>query len=136
MTRGRHRNTDCVIVRTEAQSGGGTQAETVYMRLPDYLVIGRETQGVFSMNTRKIEPIRKVVEVNYGPPTENGLPFPTSVKGWLIDQAGKRTPAEDVTFTEYRRYTPTPDELDMEKQFGVKPVPPPTPRPPLPPEGQ
>jgi hypothetical protein len=63
--------------------------------------------------------VDQVTEVTYGPPTENGLPFPTAVKGWFVWSKGRREPMTDLTFTEFRRYTPTADELDFEKQFGI-----------------
>ena len=59
------------------------------------------------------------------------IPFPQSVKGWYIEPSGKKIPWIDVEYTEYKRYTPTPDEVDMEKQFGISPLPLP-PRPELP----
>ena len=60
-----------------------------------------------------------------------GLPFPKSIKSWIVEAGGKRIPQTDVEYTEYKRYTPTPDEVDMEKQFGISPLPLP-PRPELP----
>lgn len=63
--------------------------------------------------------VEQVTEVSYGPPTENGLPFPTAVKGWYVWPTGRREPMTDVEFTEFRRYTPTADELDFQKQFGI-----------------
>jgi hypothetical protein len=63
--------------------------------------------------------VDQLTEVTYGPPTENGLPFPTAVKGWFVWPTGRREPLTDLTFSEFRRYTPTADELDFEKQFGI-----------------
>ena len=80
--------------------------------------------------------LRKVTEISYGPPApDTGLPFPTAVKTTYHLPDGKTFPGESVTFTEYRRYTPTPDEVDVEKVLKVK-MPAIPPRPPLPPEGQ
>src|SRR5205823_5617049 len=36
-----------------------------------------------------------------------------------LAEGGRREPMTDIEFTEFRRYTPTADELDFEKQFGI-----------------
>ncbi len=64
--------------------------------------------------------VDQLTEITYGPPTENGLPFPKSIKGWYVWPDGKREPMTDIEFTEYKRYTPTADELDFEKNFGIQ----------------
>lgn len=135
VNRRKFRGLECVAATTASQRENGF-SRTTYLRLPDWLVIGEEGVGVFQVSSRSTQPIKKYVEVNYGPPQpDTGLPFPTEVKGWYTTPAGKRFPAEDVTFTQYERYVPKPGEVDVEKQFGVT-VPPVPPRPPLPPEGE
>ena len=136
LSHGKYKDIECVIVRFLSPNRSTPQDFTYYLDKNNYLVIARERVGLSQGSSRQIEPIRQVIEVNYGPPqADTGLPFPTSVKGWYILPDGKQHPAVDVVFSEYRRYDPTPDEVDVEKVFGVKP---PTipPRPPLPPEGQ
>ena len=120
------RGTDCVAATVTTDRGSFRK---VYLRMPDYLVVGIETV----VQDRK--PYHKMVEVHYGPPqADTGLPFPTSVKGWFVTADGSKPTAEDVEFTEYRRYTPTAGEVDVATVFGVAVLPVPA-RPPLPPVG-
>ena len=128
--------TDCIVVRQESPNRERPQDYIYYLDPRTYFVIAHEQIGMPQMNTRQVEPIRKVVEISYGPPAaDTGLPFPTAVKTTYHMPDGKQHPGESVTFTEYRRYTPTADEVDVEKVLKVK-MPAIPPRPPLPPEGQ
>lgn len=127
---------DCIVVRQESPKREQPLDDVYYLDPRTYLVLARERIGMPQARTRQVEPIRKVVEISYGQPAaDTGLPFPTAVKTTYHLPDGKTLPGESVTFTEYRRYTPTPDEVDVEKVLKVK-MPAIPPRPPLPPEGQ
>ncbi len=56
--------------------------------------------------------------------TEGGKLWPTRHERYYITAGGKKRLFSEDTFLEYAPYTPTADELDIEKQFGVKLVPP------------
>lgn len=136
VTTGNYKGADCIVVRLDSPKRDRPQDNIFYLDPSSYMVIARETIGKPQTKTKRVEPIRRVVEITYGPPApDTGLPFPTKVKGEYITPDGKRYPAEDITFTEYRRYTPTSDEVDPEKVFRIK-MPAIPPRPPLLPEGQ
>ena len=96
------------------------------------MVLAMRQKGMYSVpkgsTAARLLDVDQVTEVSYGPATDNGLPFPTAVKGWYVWPTGRREPMTDVEFTEFRRYTPTADELDFEKQFGI-PLPALPPRP-------
>ncbi len=127
---------DCIVVRHESPKRDRPQDYIYYLDPRTYFVIAHEQIGMPQMRTRQVEPIRRVVEVSYGPPSaDTGLPFPMAVKTTYHMPDGKTLPGQQVTFTEYRRYTPTADEVDVEKVLKVK-MPAIPPRPPLPPEGQ
>ncbi len=127
---------DCIVVRQESPNRDRPLDDVYYLDPKTYLVLARERTGMPQARTRQIEPIRRVVEISYGAPAaDTGLPFPTAIKTTYHMPDGKTLPGESVTFTEYRRYTPTPDEVDVEKVLKVK-MPTIPPRPPLPPEGQ
>ncbi len=127
---------DRIAVRLKLDRDGRKQAHTFYLDRRNYVVVARETVGLFNMTLGRYEPIRRVEEISYGPAApDTGLPFPTAVKTTYHMPDGKTLPGESVTFTEYRRYTPTPDEVGVEKVLKVK-MPAIPPRPPLPPEGQ
>ena len=96
------------------------------------MVLALRQKGTYHVpkgtTTTKLLDVDQVTEVSYGPPTDNGLPFPTAVKGSFVWPTGRKEPMTDVEFSEFRRYTPTADELDFEKQFGI-PLPALPPRP-------
>lgn len=54
---------------------------------------------------------------------EGGRLWPTRHERYQVSAGGKKQPLQQLTFLEYAPHTPTADELDMEKQFGVKPIP-------------
>jgi hypothetical protein len=125
----RHEGTDAV----EVANGTWRGAEWTRLSRPDYLVRERRyAPGIVSLEQFGAY---RGYTVSYAPAPPGELPFPTAVRGWDHNfNNGTRVPAEEVTFTEYRRYRPTPDELNVEKRFGVR-LPPPSSRPPLPPRG-
>ena len=111
-----------------------------HFRAADWLLAGRQKYwhpgGTPVTGPPPAGDLAEVIDIDYGPPAaDTGLPFPVRVRGFAFGPAGSRTPIEDVTFTVYRRHAPTPAELDAEARFGVT-LPPPGPRPPLPPAGE
>ena len=127
---------DCIVVRQDSPKRDRPLDAVYYLDPKTYLLLSRERIGTPQMRTRELEPIRQVVEISYGAPaSDTGLPFPTAVKTTYHMPDGKTQLGQQVTFTEYRRYTPTADEVDVEKVLKVK-MPAIPPRPPLPPEGQ
>ncbi len=129
VSRGTFRGQSVVSVESYTALMRGPAKNIIHLRLPDYLVIGSELSDFGQGNVRQA---KEVVTIDYGPPQpDTGLPFPTRVTGTYFAPGQPDIVAEDVTFTEYKRYAPTADELDPVKQFGVA-VPPAEPRPPLP----
>jgi hypothetical protein len=55
--------------------------------------------------------------------SEGGRLWPTRQEEYQVTPDGKRQPWSETTFLEYAPHTPSADELDLEKQFGVKPIP-------------
>lgn len=121
---------DAVVVVT---NGGTRQGERTTLSQPDHLVRER----LFAPGVATVERFDayRGYTVSYSPAPPGELPFPSAVTGWERHvERGTRLPVEEVTFTEYRRYIPTPAELDVGKRFGVR-LPAFGPRPPLPPLG-
>jgi hypothetical protein len=121
----------CIRIEISRVLDGMVVTVTVYLDAVHYVVLREEATHRFDYQKRTYVPTKKNKEIVYTM-TPDGIPFPKSVKGWYDEPNGKRIPFADVEFTEYRRYTPTADEVDMEKQFGLQPLPLP-PRPELPP---
>lgn len=55
--------------------------------------------------------------------SEGGRLWPTRHEDYMIKSDGKKQPMYEITFLEYAPYTPSADELNIEKQFGIKPIP-------------
>lgn len=117
-----------------AVGGDGMLAEWTYLNRTDHLVVERLFTHTFGGPLAEVPPVVGGVTVSYAAAQPGELPFPASVRGWRLGERGERQPAEEVTFTEYRRYVPSPAELDVEKRFGVR-LSDFGPRPPLPPPG-
>lgn len=114
--------------------GGGWPSVWTYLRRPDYLVTERLTNSAWDGPVDGKPPSFAGVTVSYASAPPGELPFPSAARGWWLGDSGTREPADEVTFTEYRRHYPTADELNVEKRFGVR-LPAFGPRPPLPPPG-
>lgn len=83
---------------------------------------GFESDGSYDEKTRKKGPIKIVGRVTYRP-SDEGFPLPAKFEHWAVLPDGKRVPQSASEVLEYTKYTPTPDDFDLEKQFGVKPLP-------------
>ncbi len=85
-----------------------------------YAFLEYERDKLFTLKGYKDGKMAGVMTYVDGP---EGFPIPKEYKEWFILPGGKRVPREEVVFTEYERYTPTDDDFDLEKQFGIKPFP-------------
>ncbi len=54
---------------------------------------------------------------------KDGVRLPTKYVTWYEMPNGKKVPRAELTYLEYEHYTPTADDFDLEKQFGIKPFP-------------
>jgi hypothetical protein len=89
----------------------------------DYATLGFECE-TFDPMTRKKGIVRRMGVLTYAPSTE-GIPLPGKYELWFVLPDGRKVQQGLEEFQEYSRYTPTADDFDLEKQFGVKPLPPP-----------
>lgn len=62
----------------------------------------------------------EVTAADYGPGPE-GFPVPVAFRRWAVLPDGREVPRREVRFAVYERYTPTDDDFDLEKQFGIDP---------------
>ncbi|MBX9627394.1 MAG: hypothetical protein K2X82_26560 [Gemmataceae bacterium] len=80
-----------------------------------------ETDKVLDLNARGYVPGKRVRRTEYR--EEGGRLWPTREEEHQIGADGRKQMVSETTFLEYAPYTPTADELDIGKQFGVKPIP-------------
>lgn len=96
---------------------------TVYLDPDNHLAfLGFESDGSFDEKAKGKGPVRQTGLVTYAPSKE-GYPLPTKFEVWYVLPSGRKLPHVVTEFVEYSRYTPTADDFDLEKQFGVKPLP-------------
>ncbi len=88
----------------------------------DYAALGYESDSSLDATGKK-GPVRRMGVLTYAPSAE-GVPLPTKYEMWYILPDGRKVPNALVEFLEYSKYTPTADDFDLEKQFGIKPLPP------------
>lgn len=131
--RDRYAGQEVVEVRTTLATGRYDLDRLVRVRAADGLVTTVEEHGM--VRREEFVPTRHVFDVSYRPALAGELPFPAAIRSRLIEPDGTELPGVEVTFTEYRRYTPMPDELDPVRLFGL-PLPDAGPRPPLPRPGE
>jgi hypothetical protein len=117
-------------ITQEMESQDGITPIISYVDATNFLMLREVTKRTLDYKLRKMVDVEQVTDYTYTP-NPGGIPFPKSVKGWYVEANGKKLPMTDVEYTEYKRYTPNADEVDMEKQFGISPLPLP-PRPELP----
>jgi hypothetical protein len=92
----------------------------------DYAFLGFDSDGMYDHKVKAKSPIRLTGWMTYKPSTE-GFPLPERFETWSVHPDGKRSPHSLTEVIEYVKYTPTADDFDLEKQFGVRPLPPGTP---------
>lgn len=89
----------------------------------DLAFMGFDSDGEVDPRTGAKSPIRLTGWVTYKASAE-GFPLPERFETWSVHPDGKRVPHSLTEVIEYVKYTPTADDFDLEKQFGVKPLPP------------
>jgi hypothetical protein len=101
----------------------GEQTYRLYFD-PDnsYAYLGHEVSQVMDVKTRKYVNVKLVGSLTYEP-SDLGYPVPKKYVSYYVNPDGTKVPRSEITFLEYSRYTPQPDDFDLEKQFGVKPLP-------------
>ena len=92
----------------------------------DLAFLGSESDGTYDFKTMTIGPIKFASRLTYRP-SDEGYPLPWKFETWHILPDGRRVPQSSAVVTEYAKYTPTADDFDLEKQFGVTPELPPEP---------
>ena len=86
----------------------------------DLAFLGFESDGIDDFKTRKKGPIKFAGRLTYRP-SDEGFPLPWKFETWNLLPDGTRVPQSSAEVTEYEKYTPTADDFDLEKQFGVTP---------------
>ncbi len=118
-----HRNRPCYKVSSTSDGGRFKPVTTDYhIDKQTGMVLSVRQSGTLHIpkgGSAMLLDVAQETEITYGPPTENGLPFPVSVKGWYVWPTGRKEPMLDIVYTDFRRYQPSADELDFEKQFGI-----------------
>lgn len=108
------------VLTTTTESG--ITSKNYYDPANNYSSVGYEMDKVFDSATKKLVNVKVVGEITYGP-SDLGYPAPTKYVSNFVNPDGKFIPRVEVNFTKWERYNPTPDDFDLEKQFGVKPLP-------------
>lgn len=93
----------------------------VHLDRNTYQLLHGEADKVFDYKTRSYVAGKDIVRIEYR--TDGGKLWPTRREIYTVNAKGKKQPVAEFNFVEYAPYTPTADELDMEKQFGIKPIP-------------
>ncbi len=101
----------------------GTTARLYLDRANDLAFLRYEADGWIDPKTKKRTSYMVVGELTYTA-TAAG-PMPSRFESYLLKPDGTRVPQEEYTFTTYESYTPQRSDFDLEKQFGLKPLPPP-----------
>jgi hypothetical protein len=82
-----------------------------------------ESDSLFDVRRGDL-PIGHAGELTYTPGPDR-YPVPKEYKQWYVHADGRKVPQIEVTWLEFARYTPTADDFDLEKQYGLKRVTPP-----------
>ncbi len=113
----------------EAKFGGGSLGliDLLYLDPANDLgFLGFESNGTYDFKTRKKGPIKFAGWLTYRP-SDEGFPLPWKFETWNLLPDGTRLPQSSAEVTEFARYTPTADDFDLGRQFGVTPESPPEP---------
>ena len=131
----RVRRGDYDAIRVVISFGRPVIRTTTYLDAGNHMAFREyEADGVFDIPTRTKLPIKQAGELTYAPGPD-GYPVPKEYKQWYVYPDGRQVPRLEVTWLEFSPYTPTADDFDLEKQFGVTPpVEPPPAEPPVPEE--
>ncbi|MEO2091072.1 MAG: hypothetical protein ABGY75_16510, partial [Gemmataceae bacterium] len=88
----------------------------------NYALLGFETDKTIDLKSKKFVSIKLVGRVTYEP-SDLGYPVPKRFVTSFVTPDGKETPRVEIIYSDWKRYTPSDDDFDLEKQFGVKPLP-------------
>ncbi len=99
----------------------GASAQTVYIDRKTYQFLYSEMLRSPNQDTMQIGDSKQISRTTYR--TVGGKRLPERHDTYYETPAGVKQPIQETVFTEYIQYTATADELDLEKQFGVKPIP-------------
>lgn len=121
----RVRRGDYDAIRVVISFGRPVIRTTTYLDAGNHMAFREyEADGVFDIPTRTKLPIKQAGELTYAPGPD-GYPIPKEYKEWFVHPDGRKVPKVTVTWEEFVRYTPAADDFDLEKQFGIKRLPPP-----------
>jgi hypothetical protein len=98
---------------------GATQ--TVHVDQETYQHLYSEIDKVLDYTKRSYVAGKQVRKTEYR--SDGGRLWPTRQEEYQVASDGKKQMLRETTFLEYAPHTPTADELDIEKQFGIKPIP-------------
>src|SRR6185437_21008 len=108
----------CVEVRSKWDNRRGmvTYANTYLDPEHDYITMGTESDW-------SIDPVNKkrrklYVEIEYLQSSE-GFPIPKSSRTSVEFEGGPRIKTYEVEFISYEKYTPSPEDFQLEKPFGL-----------------
>ena len=105
-----------IVISFETQSG--EVSENYYDPSNSYALLGHDSGvGWPGPNAKKL-----VGKITYEP-SDLGYPVPKKYVAHFVEPDGKFIPYVEVDFLKWERYSPAPDDFDMEKHFGVKPLP-------------
>lgn len=94
---------------------------TAHIDRKTYQHVYSEIDKILDVKARTYTEGKHVNKTEYR--TEGGRLWPTRHEEYYVKSNGKKYPITETTFLEYAPYIPKPDELDIEKQFGIKPIP-------------
>ena len=81
-----------------------------------------EASTVYDVEAKQHLPIRHIGTITYGP-SSLGYPVPKEHRSWYLKPDGTTVPDFETEYLEYSNYTPTADDFDLEKQYGITPLP-------------
>ncbi len=108
-------------LRVTLRMTNGAKSVT-YLERTTYQHIYTESDKIYDWNARGHVDGKTAARTEYR--THDGRLWPTRHEWYYFKSDGKKRMLSESVFLEYAPRTPTADELDMEKQFGVKLVPP------------
>ncbi len=97
--------------------GQNPMSKNYYDPSNNYALLGFESGPIYFQGEMNI-----VGEITYEP-SDLGYPVPKKYVMNYKSPEGIVTPGLEINFLEWKRYTPAADDFDLEKQFGLKPLP-------------
>jgi hypothetical protein len=94
---------------------------TVHLDRQTYQFLYSEKPKSFDMVRQELKDEKLITRTTYR--DVGGKRLPEKYEQYQLKADGQKLPQIVIEFSEYTPYTPTADELDMEKRFGLKPIP-------------